>query len=228
MYSVEAIDGAGIPTGDWETGIATYSAANTLTRTTVIDSSNATALVNFAAGSKRVMLCSLAQITESQSYAFNWPLTGLSTFNRNSAARGNAVTANSGNFTASRVRVVWSSVSGVTYRVGIAPFDTTTRQMTASPTYSDNYTSAGNSNDIVDFNFAGGFTFVSGTTYIVFIARQDSNTGAMLVHFNASAFILYGLGSQPSGRSYYLSKTSPLTTDVWTVETGQYMLIPSV
>lgn len=43
-------------TGDWETGIGTYSSANTLTRTTVVSSSNANAAVNFAAGSKRVFL----------------------------------------------------------------------------------------------------------------------------------------------------------------------------
>lgn len=43
-------------TGDWETGIGTYSSSNTLTRTTVVASSNANAAVNFAAGSKRVFL----------------------------------------------------------------------------------------------------------------------------------------------------------------------------
>jgi hypothetical protein len=39
---------------EWEEGIGTYSALNTLTRTTVIKSSNANALVNFSAGTKDV------------------------------------------------------------------------------------------------------------------------------------------------------------------------------
>lgn len=40
----------------WETGIGTYSAVNTLTRTTVLESSNANALVNFGAGNKIVIM----------------------------------------------------------------------------------------------------------------------------------------------------------------------------
>lgn len=55
-YCIEAIDGNGNPSGDWETGLGTYSSANTLTRTTPAASSNAGAAVNFAAGSKRVSL----------------------------------------------------------------------------------------------------------------------------------------------------------------------------
>ena len=41
---------------EWEVGIATYSAVNTLTRTTVQSSTNANALVNFSAGLKDVFL----------------------------------------------------------------------------------------------------------------------------------------------------------------------------
>lgn len=53
-YFIEAIDSVGLPTGDYEYGIGTYSAVNTLTRTTVEGSSNAGAPVDFAAGSKNV------------------------------------------------------------------------------------------------------------------------------------------------------------------------------
>jgi hypothetical protein len=55
-YTIQAVDAAGTPTGDWEVGLGTYSASNTLTRTTVIASSNANAAVNFAAGTKQVWL----------------------------------------------------------------------------------------------------------------------------------------------------------------------------
>lgn len=54
-YSIFAVDASGNPSGDWETGLGTYSSANTLTRTTVSKSSNANAAVNFAAGTKWVM-----------------------------------------------------------------------------------------------------------------------------------------------------------------------------
>lgn len=55
-YYIEAVDANGNATGDYESGLGTYSAANTLTRTTVLRSSNADAAVNFAAGTKRVGL----------------------------------------------------------------------------------------------------------------------------------------------------------------------------
>lgn len=44
------------PGGSWETGVGTYVAADTLERTTVLDSSNGDAKVNFAAGTKDVFL----------------------------------------------------------------------------------------------------------------------------------------------------------------------------
>lgn len=53
-YFIEAIDSLGAPTGDYEYGIGTYSAADQITRTRVLGSSNGGALVNFAAGSKNV------------------------------------------------------------------------------------------------------------------------------------------------------------------------------
>lgn len=45
---------------EWETGTATYSSANTLTRTTIASSSNANAAVNFSAGTKDVSITFLA------------------------------------------------------------------------------------------------------------------------------------------------------------------------
>lgn len=54
-YTIIAVDANGNPSGDWESGLGTYSASNTLTRTTVSASSNAGAAVNFAAGTKQVL-----------------------------------------------------------------------------------------------------------------------------------------------------------------------------
>jgi hypothetical protein len=66
-YHIEAIDTGGAPSGEWETGLGTYSAANTLTRTTVSDSSNAGAAVNFSAGTKRVAISAIATQIASMS-----------------------------------------------------------------------------------------------------------------------------------------------------------------
>lgn len=55
-YALQAVDGSGAPTGDWEVGLGTYSAANTLTRTTILSSSNSGAVVSLSSGTKQVWL----------------------------------------------------------------------------------------------------------------------------------------------------------------------------
>lgn len=47
-YALQQVDANGNPSGVWETGIGTYSATNTLTRTTVFSSSNSNAAVTLA------------------------------------------------------------------------------------------------------------------------------------------------------------------------------------
>lgn len=53
---VEAVDANGNPTGDWECGKYTKTAANTFARTEIHSSSNGNAAVNWAAGTKHIKL----------------------------------------------------------------------------------------------------------------------------------------------------------------------------
>lgn len=58
-FVVEAIDGSGVPTGDWEVQLGVYTASGgTLGRTSggVLASSNSGSLVSFGAGTKNVYL----------------------------------------------------------------------------------------------------------------------------------------------------------------------------
>lgn len=55
-YGIHTVNSVGTPIGEWEVGLGTYSAANTLTRTTVLSSSNSDAAVAFGAGTKRVFV----------------------------------------------------------------------------------------------------------------------------------------------------------------------------
>ncbi|WP_080435177.1 hypothetical protein [Burkholderia cenocepacia] len=56
-YGLQAVTGTGVPSGNWEIGIGTYNAsANTLSRTTVLASSNGGAVVNLAAGTTQVWM----------------------------------------------------------------------------------------------------------------------------------------------------------------------------
>lgn len=62
-YTIWAVDGSGNTTGDYEEGLGTYSATNTLTRTTVLVSSNSNAAVSLSAGTKYVAIANLASKT---------------------------------------------------------------------------------------------------------------------------------------------------------------------
>lgn len=59
-YAIWGVDSNGSPTGEWEGGLGTYSGVNTLTRTTVLESSNAGSAVTFSAGTKYVAITLLA------------------------------------------------------------------------------------------------------------------------------------------------------------------------
>jgi hypothetical protein len=60
-YCIEAVDGSGVPTGEWEVGQGQLSGSTTLVRSRVWASSNANALVSFSAGTKYVFLTYAAQ-----------------------------------------------------------------------------------------------------------------------------------------------------------------------
>lgn len=56
-YAIYGVDGDGLPTGEWETGLGTYSGTDTLTRTTPKDgSAGVDTAVTFSAGTKYVMM----------------------------------------------------------------------------------------------------------------------------------------------------------------------------
>ncbi len=60
-YALWAVDASGNATGDFECGLGTYSASNTLARTQILQSSNAGAAVNLSAGTKYVAISLLAE-----------------------------------------------------------------------------------------------------------------------------------------------------------------------
>lgn len=62
LYALWAVDANGNATGDYEEGLGTYSASNTLTRTTVFRSSNANAAVSLAVGATKYVAISLLQL----------------------------------------------------------------------------------------------------------------------------------------------------------------------
>lgn len=64
-YVAEGVTPGGVLTGEWECGLGTYSALNTLSRTAIFSSSNAGGAVPFSAGMKRVSLAlTAAQLSQ--------------------------------------------------------------------------------------------------------------------------------------------------------------------
>jgi hypothetical protein len=62
-YLIEAVDGSGLPTGDWELGRGSYSALNTLSRLDSFRSVGGGAgAITFAAGTKRVHVVAPARV----------------------------------------------------------------------------------------------------------------------------------------------------------------------
>lgn len=59
-YAIIAVDSNGVPTGEWETGIGTYTSSGTTLSRGVIKSSNSNSLVNFSAGTKHVICTDVA------------------------------------------------------------------------------------------------------------------------------------------------------------------------
>lgn len=113
-----AVDAGGVPTGDWEVFIGTYtSSGTTLARTTLIDSSTGSA-INFSAGTKHVIVCTPAKgPTQLQSAAAtDVPLT----------IKG--ASAQSGNFveiqdSAGNVRFKISTNNGISAGGGLYIYD---------------------------------------------------------------------------------------------------------
>ena len=59
-YYIEGVTAFGVPSGEYEYGLGTYSGANQITRTTVRGSSNGGSPVNFSAGTKLVGISPMA------------------------------------------------------------------------------------------------------------------------------------------------------------------------
>lgn len=97
---------AGTGTGEWEVGLGTYtSAGSTLSRTTVLASSNSGSLVNFSAGTKDVFC----------DYPAKRAVTGAMGYTENDATISTSSTINSGRNAISAGPVTISS--GVTITV---------------------------------------------------------------------------------------------------------------
>ena len=140
---------------EWETGTATYSSANTLTRTTIASSSNANAAVNFSAGTKDVSITFLAS-KSLQTDPSGQTVNSSGSYTRTSFTATAGQTSFTANYTVNYVEVY---VNGILLNSADYTATTGTTVVLASAA------AAGDIVDVVAINigtFTGGVT-ITGT-----------------------------------------------------------------
>ncbi len=100
-------------TDEWEVGIGTWNTGNTLSRTTIIDGSNGTSVVDLSAGTKNIFMTAPADKSVLKDASGNLIAVDLSNFDTDDLAEGSNLY-----FTTARIDAHLSGGTGVTYSTG--------------------------------------------------------------------------------------------------------------
>jgi hypothetical protein len=183
---------------EWEVGLGTYSATNTLTRTTVHSSSNANAAVTFSAGTKDVLLALTK--TQLETYA---SLAGTETLTNK--------TINASNNTITNVSLT-SGVTG-TLPLGNGGTGTTTAQLAinalAGTVTSGSYL-RGNGTNVVMATIAAGDVPTLNQNTTGTASGSVSGTASYLAKFTGANVVGNSL-IYDSGTDIGLGTTTPAT-----------------
>lgn len=141
-----------------------------------------------------------------------------SVFTTASAALGNILSP-AASMSVARVVVRLNVVSGATYNIGFAPYNTATSQMTAAPTYCDTVTApiAGSAQCIVG-SFNTPVAMTAGSKYVLFLTRTDSTGTVSQDMYYQSTGSVFGCGIEIPAAATALkaTTTTPTTSTVWT------------
>jgi hypothetical protein len=143
--------------------------------------------------------------------------TGTTTNASNFASKGNVIVPDAV-MSITAVAALITSVTGATYKVGIAPFNTGTNKMTSAPTYSDTFTEVtGVALANIVCKFATPVALAEDTAYIVFLVRTDAtSTTSLSMSFGTGPFYSPGLLVPNTGSAFRLASLAPGTGDTWT------------
>jgi len=201
-YAVADQNGA-----NWEVGVGTYaSAGNTLTRTTVLASSNGGSLTNFASGSQNVFLTYPAEKAVSTDTLAYPPAIG-------------STTPNSGAFTTLSASSTVSGTGFSTYLAsppaigGTAPNTGSFTTLTATGAITHNTTT---NNQSYTTTGAGTITLTSGTAGTI----NNFNIGATTA--GTGAFTTISASSTVSGTGFSTYLASPPAIGATTAGTGAF------
>lgn len=125
-----------------------------------------------------------------------------------------------------------TTVAGGTYKMGFAPWNPGTLQMTGAPVYSAPVTAGFSAaTQTLKFTFSATQTATAGSDYILFYVRTDSTAGvSQTVNYSATNEVLTGGPAyyrvSAAGAGMSVSSLSPLTSDVWTDRSGAITCAP--
>lgn len=145
------------------------------------------------------------------------PYTGVSHFSSLFAAKGNVITPDTA-MTITGASALITSVTGGTYKFGIAPYNTGTNKITSPPVYSSLFTeAAGATFQPIYAGFPTPVALAADTSYIIFCVRTDAtSTTAFDFGFSTGPFYSPGLFVPNTGTAFVLASLAPAITDVWT------------
>ena len=208
--------------GDWEVGVGTYTASGTtLSRTTVLSSSNAGSLVNFGAGSKDVF------VTYPSSRSVYQDTTGMATvqneFNTLNAGTANITTANitagtvsttptSGNDLVNKTYVDTMVSSGITYHAPVK-YEVPDSTGNLNATYNNGTAGVGatltNAGTLVAFT-PDGITAQVGDRILVYNQTNAYENGVYTVTTVGSGSVAWVLTRATDADSYGLKDPNAL------------------
>lgn len=113
-----------------------------------------------------------------------------------------------------------TTVTGATYKIGIATYDNSGNKITGAPSYSAVFTAGtGAANSWVNCKFASPVTMTHGTDYIVFLVRTDALAATSLTHNENGGTTIVAAPGLIAGNSStdtkYLASLAPTTSDTW-------------
>lgn len=215
-FIIKGVDSFGVPTGEWEVVQGKYSAANTLTRVTVIASSNADSLVNFSSGTKQVYLGSDATM-------LSWVREKL-TANRTYYVRTDGSDSNNGLANTSggafltiqkAIDVVSETIDLSVYNVTIQVADGTYTTAVAAKSYVGagqiiiNGNSGTPTNVVINTTSAACFTNTCGRLYVLKYMQLKTTTSGNCVYCGIGSIThIYNLdfGAAPSSAHMYVEQ----------------------
>ena len=113
------------------------------------------------------------------------------------------------------------------YKIGIAPFDTTTQKITAAPTYGvDRSLTTAGSAKWINSQFTNPISISAGQNFLVFVVRTDvAGIGPLNVYFTTTSVAApYFNHVVRSSISRKLASNNPTTADTWSSVNGYYSL----